>query len=460
MSVFEKMSRRELIRNFGLVAFFAQPLLRSIASAQNAASAPLRFVNFYKSVGFMEEEFWPTAGFNFNTTTNKSLQAIRGDIRLFKNLDLGRDGGNAHGRGMGVLFTGTQADIPPSGKATDYTHPKGVSIDQTIARLLVPRYNSLIPSLQLGVGLQPEDGINRTSYLGNGNYLTPEESPAKAFANIMDKISAICNQGSNQNDSIRQERLQSIQRKKSLLDYNLDHFNRFERKFGLVGEEKIKMEGAVERFRAMERDLAVDQELLESIRPGSARPCPTVTNNNGRDDRTQVSDANIRDQIRIIQMAFDWNLTQVATLQMGGAQSASKYTQTGISVSHHGLTHGNLQNLNALKIVDGYLMSKYVQLVQSLKEITDSDGRNVLYNSTVLLGTETVSGPKHGVKDMPFILAGRAKGFLERPGQRITLADRRNHQDLLFTLAKLHGYNGSSYGDRDKNKGVIGELID
>ena len=479
MKKWPDLSRRELIKQFGFAAFLAQPVFR--AFAQQVNSAPLRYLSFFKANGFVANEFWPTAQFRFGQNLlSAPLDQIRTDIRLVRNISLGRRNGNAHGVGPHVLFTGVNAGDPPPGMDTSlptvFPFTTGVSIDQMIANRFQqnPQTQTIIPALHFGLGMiGPVNGqdwtrINRISFRGGGVPNDPEIQPNLMFDRIMQAISRVCRSQSNTpvNQQAKDEEIRQLRLEKSLLDFNLEEIQNFKRRYRLDGAQAAKLDATAEQFRELERSLQQEVELIErsvASAPSSDQPlCPQgLSRPPGGIQvmwRNPVTQATFDQMIGLVKLAFEFDVTRVITFQLGGGQNPAVYPALGINTPHHALTHGSNANLQDLFRVDRYILERFTQLVQSIKEIQDPNGRDGLYNSLVFLGTEVSDGPTHQRTNMPFVLAGHAGGRLRQAGRVVNLAQQHNHQDLLSTVVRLYGIE-QMVGDTNFRRAIISDLI-
>lgn len=455
MSKLQKVTRRQLIKDFGMVAFLASPLLRSIAEGA-AATTRLRHIHFFKPLGVNKGTFMPKAGFNFTGQVIEPLTPYKADLRFFQNVGLGRRNGDAHALGFLGVFTGVDQRGPSGTSGFDFAD--GPSLDQVIAKNIAKTETLPFQSLHFGLGFNSNAAsvFNRIANLGNKVTLPSDVDAGRIYDKIMGRISLICG-GSSGDPAAVQARLAEIRRGHSILDYQLNSINSFKTRYSLAGEEAQKLDATLTKVREVETDLAAEQKLLESGGGGTGKACPVTTRRADVYSSPIVPDISFKVMIDLMMLAFDWDLTRVATFQIGTHSSYQVFPATGVTSTYHPLSHllkaGDFDRFN---MVDKYIFSKIAMLLGGLKAITDPDGKTALYNSTFLLGTELANGDDHSHTNMPFIVAGQGGGHLKGGGTIVNAGGgARNHQDLLLTLANVHGLNMTKFGDAQYNKGVI-----
>ncbi len=72
-----------------------------------------------------------------------------------------------------------------------------------------------------------------------------------------------------------------------------------------------------------------------------------------------------------------------------------------------------------------------------MKSATDPDGKTLLDNSAVLMGSDVADGASHGQKGMTYILAGRAGGSFA-PGRHLKFPSLSN-SNLLLSILQAFG---------------------
>ncbi len=445
-------SRRELIQRFGMAAAFLSPILR-VTRAQAALPVKKRYVGIFKPIGFVAADFWPTtltAGVNneWASLIVGPLEAHKADLTFIKGLEYDRPPGNPHAQGMARAFTGATVNIPPSGDATDYGFPNDISIDQAIAAYFRDTLGVTTPfrSLEFGVSIKSNLLPGRMAFDAPRQALQIGDDPSVMYDKIIAKITQVCGGGGDPS---------LVNRELSLLDVTKAELNDAKVRLGLTGEEKQKLE----RYEAAIKEI----ELGLSANVPTSRACPTMARPTVL-NQMQNYDKLSALQVKLMLLALDWDLTRVSTLLWSGGQSNQgfpflSYNNQPITTQHHGLTHEMRDQVgdaprSKLKIIDTWYMTQLASIIAGMKLINDGDGKTMLDNSVLLMGTEVADGATHSHANMPFIMAGKAGGALTS-GKIHTLPSARSHNDFLLTIMQAMGMPSTTFGEASKCKGPI-----
>ena len=87
----------------------------------------------------------------------------------------------------------------------------------------------------------------------------------------------------------------------------------------------------------------------------------------------------------------------------------------------------------ACAVIEKWEMQQLAYLLQKMKAVTDPDGKTLLDNSAVLMGSDVADGTSHGQKGMTYILAGKAGGKFA-PGRHIKYPSLSTSNLLLSIL--------------------------
>jgi prepilin-type processing-associated H-X9-DG protein len=142
------ITRRDLIKRFGITAFMLHPVLSSMswAAGSEISKAP-RLITVFKGGGFVPDSYYPT---DINSLAGKVIEPLKDvskDIILFKNLNMGngdykdeegRHYGDEHGGGMNICFTGGRVyGYNPNNGDSYYWGTYDMSVDQRVAQFTV-----------------------------------------------------------------------------------------------------------------------------------------------------------------------------------------------------------------------------------------------------------------------------------------------------------------------------------
>ena len=440
-----RLPRRTFLR--GLGATMALPLLDSMVptvSAVGSAQPPVRLGYVYTPNGIVgacdkspRPFMWTpkTTGANFEfSPTMKALEPYREQLNVFSGLAqvTGRalgDGPGDHARATATFLTGVH---PRKTGGADFQ--LGISADQIAAKEL-GKYTQL-SSLELGLEPQPLAGNCDSGY--TCAYMSMSwrgpTSPLPAEINPRAVFERLFGDGDSTDAQARAARLAS---QKSVLDYVTASLSRLS---GRVGRgDKRKLDEYLESVRDIERRIQLAEAQTESLRlPTMERPGAVP------DDYLQYTKLMIDMQV----IAWQTDMTRVASLMLGRDGSNRSYREIGISDGHHSISHhqGDGERLDKLMKIDELHVSMFAYLLQRLRETPDGDG-TLLDHSLVLFGSSISESNIHTHDDLPIVLAGTAGGRLK--GNR-HLAYRKetplNNLFLnMFDLAGLPEVDG--FGD-------------
>jgi Protein of unknown function (DUF1552) len=475
------LTRRALIKRFGLLAFALSPVARAMGQLAGTpfSNAP-RFVMFFKGGSFHPASTRPSAITNLAGTPIAPLSPHASDIILFKGMSI--HGGSPksdgyqeeHGAGLMGCVTGNAYRY--SRNDSYYAYTDNESIDITIANhyQAQPTLAGLpFPSLHVGAGAHSDaDNVGlgqryisfrkrQTGDAQYGNAIEPVQDAGQVYDRLMQRISLLCGQVSNQPASDNTQLLAALRRKQSLLDFRLQDIADAKRVLGMDSEHARKLDGLVEGWREVERSVKAETAALSagagsSSSATSSRSCPQGARPSGKGENQLNCDllSPVHDQmIDLIKLAFAWDLTRVVAFTLSGASSGERWPSQGINQAHHTLEHSN--NVAGLNTMGRYYAEKFAMLLSALKSIDDGNGKSALYNSSVLLGMECWSDSANGhyLRDIPFLLAGQGAGAFETG--RIVDAAGRNNNDLLISIQNASGIASSVFGLESLCRGPI-----
>jgi len=222
-----------------------------------------------------------------------------------------------------------------------------------------------------------------------------------------------------------------------VLDYVTASLSRLRVRVG--SGDKRKLEEYLESVRDIERRIQLAEAQTETLQlPTMERPGAVP------DDYLQYTKLMIDMQV----IAWQTDMTRVASLMLGRDGSNRSYREIGISDGHHSISHhqGDGERLDKLMKIDELHVSMFAYLLQRLRETPEGDG-TLLDHSLVLFGSSISESNIHTHDDLPIVLAGTAGGRLK--GNR-HLAYRKetplNNLFLnMFDLAGLPEVDG--FGD-------------
>lgn len=474
----KRMSRRDLIRSFGALAFVLTPVARAMGYVAGGpfTFAP-RFVSFFKGGAYHSPTMKAIPSLDaLAGTPIAPLSPHASDLILFRRMHIHggepKTDGYQEEHGAGLFGCVTGAPIRYTKNDSYFAYTDHESIDVAIANqyLANPKLAALpFPSLHIGAGAHSDaDNLGlgqryisfRKRKSGDstyGNAIEPVQDAGQVYDGLMQRVNLICSRDSNQPRSDTVKVLAALQRKKSLVDFHLRDIEDAKRVLGMDAEHSAKLDGLVDGWRQVER--ATQAEIDAAGAPGTSGPvavCPSLERPAGNGaNRSNLDDISpVHDQmIGLVKLAFEWDLTRVVAFTLSGASSGQRWPSQGVTQAHHTLEHSN--GVAKLNIMGRYYSEKFAALLSALKSIDDGEGKTALYNSTVLLGMECWSDSANGhyLRDIPFILAGQGAGKFQTG--RIVDAAGRSNNDLLVSIQNASGIPSSTFGLESLCEGPI-----
>ncbi|HEX6245451.1 MAG TPA: DUF1552 domain-containing protein, partial [Polyangiales bacterium] len=469
---------RELMKRFGLLAFALSPVARAMGqmAPSSFVKAP-RFVLFFKGGSFHPASTKPPSIDNLAGTPIAPLQPHAADLILFRGMNI--HGGSPkcdtyqeeHGAGLMGCVTGNRYKYTRNDSYYAYTDHE--SIDIAIAdHYKAQSATSMLPfhSLQIGAGAHSDaDNVGlgqryisfrkrQTGDATYGNAFEPVQDAGQVYDRLMQRVTVLCGQVSNQPAGDTTKLAAALKRKQSLLDFRLQDIADAKRQLGMDSEHARKLDGLVAGWREIESSVKAEQAALAggATAPGPKRSCPTDPRPTGKGANQLNCDqlSPVQDQmIGLIKLAFEWDLTRVVAFTLSGASSGQRWPSQGVNQAHHQLEHSN--NVSGQNTMGRYYAEKFAKLLAALKGIDDGNGQTALYNSSVLLGMECWSDSANGhyLRDIPFILAGQGAGAFKTG--RIVDASGRANNDLLVSIQNASGIASNVFGLESLCKGPI-----
>lgn len=503
-----RWTRRELVKQFGLAGFFLFPLLRSMRStgALSSLNAHPRFVNVFRGPCWQSEHVGGISAIsNLTGTPLAALQPSASDLILVKNLRI--TGGSYYSQGYGEehgigLVGGITGDLTKyTSNDSYYAYTDKESIDTRIAReyATIPEAQTFFGSLPLVIGgcyadaFGKEEGQNffstRNRAAGEtGTYanVNPSiEDPQRLYDTMMSQILKSCSTVTNQpitTTSVQRQlaprAMFAAQPRRSLVDFALKDINDAKRYFGLDSQHSHDLDGMLEGWSAIEKNLqgqagspTATPNPTSTPQPsptatptpggGSNASCPTMTPPNQQIPGYRTTASQLASMwqshnldsagpyidsfIGLIALAFQWDLTRSVALCLGSASNGQRSPARGVSTYHHGLEHGSTAELAQIAIVDAYYAEKFQGLLQALRGVRDPNGQTGLHNSVVVMSTECRSSlNRHSLSQLSWLMAGQGGGKIQTG--RVVDAGTRSNNDVWLSALRGCGISATTFG--------------
>jgi hypothetical protein len=214
-------------------------------------------------------------------------------------------------------------------------------------------------------------------------------------------------------------------------------------------------------------------------------PLPAVSDADRKRTNRDIAPALAGEYFRTVYdlmvLAFQTDVTRVATFSLGGEGQAIAIPEIGITESRHQLSHhgGDPGYMEKLTNYDTFAIEQFSYFLTRLAETKDLDGNPLLGSTMALFGSGMSYGHSHGNANLPLVLAGGADLGLkhgshidfnkEAPGfpgysigpdgglttahyqlcSRPANADARM-SNLLLLMAQCMGVETDKFGDSNK----------
>jgi hypothetical protein len=360
------------------------------------------------------------------------LSAVKSDVTVLTGLTCDKarangDGAGDHARASSAFLTGAQAR-----KTAGANFRSGVSADQIAAQRIGDQ--TRLASLELGIEKFRGSGNCDSGYscvyehtLAWRNPTTPlptEVEPKLIFDRLF---------SDNPNDP---ERLKRGRLRASVLDAVLDDAHSLEKTLG--GADRQKLDQYLSSVRDLEERIHRSEKLPPVELPaGTTRPEQLPA------DLTEhfhlVSD--------ILVLAFQTNVTRVATFMFGREGSDQKYTMVGVNEGHHSITHHqNKPELQAkIRAINTFHIEQFAYLLSKLKVVKEGEG-TLLDNCMLAYGSAIADGNRHEHGDLPVLLAGRCGGTL-KTGRHLRVERETPINNLWLAMLDRMGAPTKQLGD-------------
>jgi hypothetical protein len=231
------------------------------------------------------------------------------------------------------------------------------------------------------------------------------------------------------------ERAAIVDETGSILDSIMSDANTLQRKLG--AEDIARVDNYLESVREVERRVQMmkSQDLSGVEIPAAPVGIPS----NFEEHLTILFD--------LIALAYQINLTNVATFLMEKEVSMRTYANLGVTeafhpLSHHGDDPAKKERLTRVQAFHTQVFTKFLDRLDSMQE----GNGTVLDNSIILFGSNMSNSDKHNQDPLPSAIFGLGGGNI-RGGQHLAYAQDTPHANLLLTLLNRAGVQAESFGD-------------
>jgi hypothetical protein len=464
-----KLNRRRFIAGVG-GAVVGLPFLETFAPKKAVASGNdvepfaifVRQANGVKQKTDDEgDEFWPSIGagplttaalqadYEANDRTVSSLYAYASRLIAVKGIHFNFPGNMCgHSGGGNQCLTAAQV-TQDAEHAANKSLALGESIDNLIARQLSPG----VEPLTLYVGAKPGYLDEVLSYRGPMDLRAAENNPYNVYTNLFglssidpDTLKLLQSRRKSVNDLVRGE----MQTLLSRTDLSMADRQRLDLHFQSIRDLEIGLlcglsDGDVSNLEA-QQDYIEDDSQFEQ---------------------------NCKMMMDLVALAMACGSARACTLQLGCGNNGTVFSGTGYSyhkISHRIDSDGSSGDpiANAAELhhqIDKIHASLFQYLLDKMDAVTLMNG--TLLDAGVAVWLNDLGDKYHSYDDVPFILAGSAKGalktgqFVDSNGQKITNNLILNTIGAAVGCTNLAGTSGplDDFGDPSLPKGRIDQLV-
>ena len=397
------IDRRHALKALG--SFISLPLLECMvplraAAAEKITATPKRSAFIYLANGVHSLNYQiTTSGKDYQFSRSlKPLEKHRQVITPISGLH--HPGSLSHHHNcISIWLTGGK--LGPSDKNT-------ISVDQKMAE--VTAQHTRYPSLEVAITQES------LAWTADGVRLPAMRRCSEIFSSMFEEPKG----------GIAAQR-RALRRKGSVLDGNLAEVRRLEKQMG--NQDKGRMDQYLTSVREAEIRTRRADAWLDT-------PLPAVSEADRKRTNRDIADTMAGDYFRTVYdlmvLAFQTDMTRVATFSLGGEGQAIAIPEIGITESRHQLSHhgGDQGYMEKLTNYDTFAIEQFSYFLTRLAETHDLNGKSLLGSTMALFGSGMSYGHSHGNANLPLVLAGGSDLGLKH-GQ---------HLDFNKSAAGFQGY--------------------
>jgi uncharacterized protein DUF1552 len=433
------LSRRTVLKAAGVSV--ALPLLDAMipaatALAQTAAAPKLRAGFFYIPHGAImwntahgpELDHWTPKGSGADFRLSpimEPLENFKRYVTSFGHLENKANQNSVHSLVPATWLSGVRPDNSSTGASMAPT------IDQIIAEKI--GQDTALPSLEVAsetttqVAACPSGGgcfySTTLSFRNATSPLPMEFNPRKVFTQLFGE------------GDTPAEREAIARQTSSLLDLISDRTAALQKRLGPSDRERLGE--YLDTVREIERRVAKAEQ----------RDLTGITLPEAPIGELDAFDEQVKLMFDLIALAYQANLTRVASYIMVAEGTNRTYNHIGVSDAFHPLSHHANDKERLLKLVriQKYHMERFADFLAKMAAIPDGEG-TLLDNSLFMYGSNMSNSDRHNNYPLPNILVGGGCGAL-KGAQHIDLPEHTTLANLHLTVLNKAGLELKSFAD-------------
>jgi len=437
------IDRRHALRAMGTC--IALPMLECMIplNAKEKTNSPRRSAFIYLANGVHSLNYQitkPGKDYQFSRSL-KPLEKFRNTITPISGLHHPGSLGHHHNC-INVFLTGGKIGA---------AHRNTISVDQKMAQVSGQhtRYSSMEIALTQGSLAWTADGVQ----------LPAQRRCRQIFASLFEEPKG----------GLATQR-KALRRKASVLDDNLAEVRALSQKMSTTDK------GRLDQYLTSVREAEIRTRRADAWLD---TPLPKISEADRKRTNRDIAKTQAGDYFRtvydLIVLAFQTDVTRVATFSLGGEGDAFAIPEIGITESRHQLSHhgGDEGYMEKLTNYDTFAIEQFGYFLSRLDETKDLNGKSLLGSTMSLFGSGMSYGHSHGNANLPLVLAGGTDlglkhgshldfnqghfdGYtLDKPGDHYRLCSRPVNTDahmsnLLLLMAQKMGVGTDQFGDSNK----------
>jgi len=415
---------------------FLEAMAPLSAMAQSVKQQPVRMAYMFVPNGISMPHWTPAASGPLGELPSllQPLAEVKDSINLLTGLTqhnafaLG-DGPGDHARSTATWLTGVHIK-----KTSGSDIECGISADQVAASQIghLTRFPSLEIGCERGAVAGDCDSGYSCAYSSNVSWRSANTPNAKEV-NPRLVFERLFGSGTDEDPEARARRERY---RLSVLDFVMEDAAKLKGQLGKRDQQKL--EEYLAGVREIEKRLeTVETESLKAALAGVQKP-GGVPPDYGE---------HIRLMGDMMVLAFQADLTRIATFMFANDGSNRSYNMIGVSEGHHDMSHhGNdTYKLEQKRKIDLFHMQQLAYILKKMDSIKELDG-TLLDNSMIVYGAGISDGNKHNHDDLPILMAGRAGGRL-KTGQHMVYPNHTPMNNLFLSMLDRVGVKVEKLGD-------------
>jgi len=441
------ISRRTVLKGLGTAV--ALPWLESLGRAGPASAPsppPRRLAFLYVPNGVNMAHWSPKSEGKLADLPEilKPLDPFKDSFNVITGLALDKarpngDGPGDHARAMAAFLTGSQ---PKKTQGADIR--VGISADQHVANVIGDQ--TRFPSLELGIERGGNTGGCDSGYscayshnLSWRSETTPNAKEVNPRA-VFDRLF-----GGHDPKELAEARAKRDLYNQSILDFITEDARDLTRTLG--SGDRRKLDEYLSSIREIEQRIEKARKVSSGTPVKPSVPAPEAHGDAyWRDHYAE----HIRIMIDLLVLAFQSDLTRVATFPFANEGSNRPYRHIEVPEGHHDLSHhgSDPKKLEKIKKINIFHTQQLAYFLGKMRAVQEANGTTLLDNVMVVYGSGNSDGNRHNHDDLPILLCGKGGGTIQT-GRHIVFPRRADTPltNLYLALFERMGAPAKSFGD-------------